>query len=205
MKRFVIGLLCAVMLVGSTLTWAGDITETGMNQGDLVKLLTQMKDTLNMLLYGTGLKTDPNMETGSTNTTVSYDGFGVLINGTSHWVPAGTVTACANASSGRYAAMELEMTINPVTGTQTVACHATNETQYYSTEAAAIAALPDVPAGNASIGCLTVYAGGGEDFNAGVDGLGDENFTTTYYDAAEGGEATYSNSLVNGTLTLRGL
>lgn len=169
-----------------------DIKPSGVDQGDLVTYLANVRDLVNSLqTYSTGdrlwsgnpaLAIDTNFDVQSANAYV------VSINGVLASIAAAT---CDTGTTATFPTTTWGIFLVSVVaaGTQT-ATWATNSSAGYASEALAIAALPAAPALSAPTGYVTVKAHATGQFLAGTDALktgtgGDVAAETNYYNLAD--------------------
>lgn len=156
----------------------------GADKGKLTQWLTRMYDRMHTRLLGNPtLGLDSNFDVKNTT---AYD-----------YMIADTVYTDAingNCNTGTTATFPTTkwgiFKVSVDTSGDLTATWATNSSAGYDTEALAIAALPDTPAGELSIGYVTVQAHATEQFLAGTDPLeggagGDASADTNYYNALD--------------------
>lgn len=182
-----------------------EITTHGMNQGDLVRYLANIRDLVNELQtnYGATLTLANGLRSyilgnrivagkpglaRSTNFDVAtgailYTAFAGALLSVASGAVCDTGTA-ATFPAGKWGIFNVSCNSS---GTLT-ATWATAASAGYTSEALAIAALPATPAGEVSLGYVTVRAHASNTFTAGSDALasgtgGNAAQTTTYYDS----------------------
>lgn len=136
----------------------------------------------------TGSFTASTLAIGSTDTKVSTTAFVYAILGAIYRkaaVTAGSTLAAGTIPADTWGLYRLSI---DTAGTITVTPAAANFTTGYASEALAIAALPDVPDGEADVGYLTVLTASGQPFIGGTDALeggasGNPATTTNYVSA----------------------
>lgn len=169
------------------LTLKSDITENGVNQGDLVRLLRNLVSVSNHLLgVQAGLQDDgilgnPALAIGSTPTAVSSAAFEYMINGNLYnktAVAADTAPGNDVIPQALYGAVAFEIGTDGTVD----AIEATENATGYASAALAVAALPAVQADHARMGWVTATKSDGA-FTFGTTNLNAANTTVAYTDA----------------------
>lgn len=170
------------------------ITENGLDQGNLVKLLrniiadiNEMKSAVAALrtnaatLKDDGILGNPALGIGSTPTSVASAVFEYVINGNLYnkaAVTAGTALGTTVVTAAKFGAIALDIN---AAGTISAA-EAPANAAGYTTAALAVAALPAVASDKARMGWVTVSKSDGA-FTLGTTELGAANTTVAYTDA----------------------
>lgn len=175
-------------------TLIADITEKGMNQGDLVRLLRNIIADINELkalnaasrtnvtaLKDDGILGNPTLAIGSTPANVANVAFEYIINGNEYNKPAvaaGTAPGNDVVPQSLFGAVALDIdSAGTITATE-----ATANATGYASAVLAIAGLPAVAANNARMGWVTATKSDGA-FTFGTTALNAANTTVAYADA----------------------
>lgn len=183
-----------------------NVTQTGANQRDLVKVLQNLRDVVNELqtdhdtlvsaLTGNYCLSTPGLAIGSTNTAVASLAFSFGIGGVIYNKAADAVGVAPGddvIATGKYGAVAFDIgadgTIDAIEATGQAAAE-------FATEAEAIAALPDPATGHARLGYVTATKSDGA-FTFGTTALNAVNSTVAYTNSPtmfESGPAALTNS-----------
>lgn len=171
-----------------------DITETGMEQASLVRLLQNIVADINELktnnattrtnistLKDDGILGNPTLAIGSTPTAVSSVAFEYMINGNLYnkaAVAAGTAPGNDVVPQALYGAVAFEIGTNGTID----AIEATANATGYASAALAVAGIPAVQADHARMGWVTATKSDGT-FTFGTTQLDAANTTVAYTDA----------------------
>ena len=186
------------------------ISTIGVSQEDLVNFLENVKDIVNelqadhatLIAFETGdaIINATALSTGSTAENVATTAFQYKIDGVTYTkaaVTAGTAFTDADTiNTGAAAGIFWGAWILQINAAGTISTHAVGADQVYTTEAAAIAALPVADAGNVAIGYVTIAATEDADWVAKTDDVtdGSDNTSVTFYNTASNVPATLTNS-----------
>jgi len=163
------------------------VTENGMNQGDLVKFLKNVRDLVNemqALVISDTLQSLPVLAVGSTATAVSNGAFNFQINGRSYAkaaVAAGTAPGNDVVPQSTYGAVAFDIGINGTIDVIEAGANATG----YATAVLAIAGIAAVAADHVRMGTVTVIKSDGA-FTFGTTELSAANVTEVYTDGTPG-------------------
>lgn len=191
-----------------TLTLKGDIVGNGVNQGDLVDLLTNLKDLVNELqadhaTFKTVVTDNKTLVNALRNQSLNrlLGNSGLAIGGTTtkykhttqvYFTENGIVKTSATTADHTFTGTEVitadtwGVFLISLAGT-TWKSTAASGTMAYASEALAIAAMPAVPANEAVMGYITIRARSSVNFTAGTTNLTADNGATNsqtvnYYD-----------------------
>ena len=168
-----------------------DVKESGCNQGDIVKVLKNLRDMANNLktlvndirskLQGDYILTSPALAIGSTTQNVANGAFDFTVNGKPYKkaaVTAGTAPGNDVIPQSKYGAVALDIGAD---GTIDVIEAGDNATGY-TTAALAIAGVAAVAADHARMGYVTATKSDGA-FTFGTTALNAANTTVAYTEA----------------------
>lgn len=181
-----------------TETLHSDLQLNGINQGDLVRFLRNVRDAINELRstltgnYVTGVAA---LAIGSTTTAVATAAFDYYVAGkkyTKAAVAAGTAPGNDVIPQSTFGAVALDIGVDGTLDAIEAAANATG----YASAALAVAGLPAAAAGHARVGWVTATKSDGA-FTFGTTALNAANSTVAYTDAP-----TLANSLNTTPLTL---
>ena len=168
-------------------TLRAPIKENGMNQGDLVKYLKNVRDLVNSIqteAIGDTLSGPPTLAVGSTATAVSNILFTFKVNG-GLYVKAAVATGTAPGNDvvpqSTYGAVALDIGADLTIDAIEAADNATG----YASAALAIAGIAAVAADHVRMGTVTVIKSDGA-FTFGTTELSAANVTEVYTDGANG-------------------
>jgi hypothetical protein len=170
------------------------LTPNGVNQGDLVRWITNATAAINELIVNSGtvrtsvqtLQDDgilgvPALAIGSTPTAVASAAFDYMINGNKYTkaaVTAGTAPGNDVVPQALYGAVAFEIGVDGTID----AIEATANATGYASAALAVAGLPAAAANHARMGWVTATKSDGT-FTFGTTELGAANTTVAYTDA----------------------
>lgn len=186
------------------------ITENGVNQGDLVKYLNNIKDLVNelkadhasfrSLASGDAIINATTLSVGSTAENVASTAFQYKIDGVTYAkaaVTAGTAFSAADTiNTGAATGFFWGVWAVQINAAGTISTKSPASDQVYATEALAIAALPAADAGNVVIGYVTVNSNEDVDWVAQTDDLTDASdcLEANFYSTATSIPAALTNS-----------
>lgn len=183
-----------------TVALQSDIQRTGVNQGDLVRYLENVRDMANACkslvndvrskLQGNYIIGVPALAIGSTTTAVATALFHYMIGG-KHYIKAAVAAGTAPGNdvipTGTYGAVALDIGADGTLDAVEATANATG----YASAALAVAGLPAAAAGHARVGWVTATKSDGN-FTFGTTDLNAANTTVAYTDAT-----TLANSIAS--------
>jgi hypothetical protein len=175
-----------------------DLTLNGINQGDLIRYLQNVRDLVNDIvtkMTGNYVIGVPALAIGSTPTAVATAAFDYMIGGKLYSkaaVTAGTAPGNDVVPQALYGAVALDIGADGTLDAVEATANATG----YASAALAVAGLPAAAAGHARVGWVTATKSDGA-FTFGTTALNAANSTVAYTDAP-----TLANSISTTALTL---
>jgi len=210
MKRFILSLICALVVMGNALyLHAGDITSTGMQQKDLVQFLTntttmsnEIKDDYDLLRRQILNRSFGNAGVVASTTTVNIaTAFDYTINGVFYTKAAtNEVALSANTAQAESTYCLYLLSIDSAgTVTCTKGANATTDT-------AVLPACP-TPATQTPFAYIKVLTGSGETFTSGTTSVADSRIvsSTMFNITTVNGGTTASTAIGTSDLSLTGL
>jgi hypothetical protein len=170
----------------------GDITENGINQGDLVRFLQNVRDALNAF-QGNYILSTPGLAGGSNaddvaNIAFSYSIGGVVYNKAA--ITTGTGPGNDVVPQGTYGAVAFDIGTNGTVDAIEAPANATG----YASAALAAAALPAPEAGHARMGYVTATKSDGS-FTFGTTALNAANTTVAFVEGTSLFDAVSQSAL----------
>jgi len=179
-------------------TLQSTLTENGVNQGDLIRFMKNVRDVVNDIqdkLTGNYVIGVPALAIGSTTTAVSTALFHFMIGG-KHYIKAAVAAGTAPGNDvvpeDLFGAVALDIGAD---GTLD-AIEATDNATGYASAALAVAGLPAAASAHARVGWVTATKSDGA-FTFGTTALNAANSTVAYTDAT-----TLANAIESTALTL---
>lgn len=174
------------------------LTENGINQGDLIRFLKNVRDVINNIqdtMTGNYVIGVPALAIGSTTTAVSTALFHYMIGG-KHYIKAAVAAGTAPGNdvipTGTYGAVAFDIGADGTLDAVEATANATG----YASAALAVAGLPAAASAHARVGWVTATKSDGA-FTFGTTALNAANSTVAYTDAP-----TLANSIESTALTL---